>query len=127
VAFGSTSIHLPVCIGASTGVLDGALDGVLDGALVGVRDVGDFSVGVGTGGGTRIGDATGLFTGTTGAFTGAVGILMGEITGTAIGDVNGTSVGDCVGFIVGPLSPPNRSAQNVNKAFHSLENSTIIG
>lgn len=104
-----------MCIGASTGVLDGALDGV--------RDVGDFTIGVVKGGDTLTGDATGLFTGTTGAFTGAVGTFVGAITGT----VNGTSVGDTVGFSVGPLlSPPNRSAQNANKAFHRLENNVIF-
>ena len=103
-------------------MVGGCFDGILDGTLVGVRDVGDFAVGVdiGTGGGTRTGDDTGLFTGMTG--TGSVTVT----DGTFAGAITGTFVGDMVGLVFGPLLPPNRNVQNVMNTFISLENSTIF-
>ena len=104
-AFGSTSIHCPVCIGACTGGFVGVFVGGSTGGEIGV----DVSlVGVRTGVGTR------------------TGASIGEVTGNLVGDDERTCDGAAVGGLLLPPPPPNTNAQRVKMIFHNLENNMFI-
>ena len=127
VAFGSTSIHCPVCIGANTGVFVGAIVGTFTGDDLGIGACTGGFVGVFVGG--RTGGEIGVDVSLVGVRTGVgtrTGASIGEVTGNLVGDDDGTCDGAFVGGLLLPPPPPNTNAQRVKMIFHNLENNMFI-
>ena len=127
MAFGSTSIHCPVCIGANTGVFVGAIVGTFTGDDLGIGACTGGFVGVFVGG--RTGGEIGVDVSLVGVRTGVgtrTGASTGEVTGNLVGDDDGTCDGAFVGGLLLPPPPSNTNAQRVKMIFHNLENNMFI-